>query len=153
MSGTRDQVVILGDNWETAASIGGGNHNADALNLNLRWIANHPWIKVVTLDKFANGQVDLNNDGRLDLYVTQYPSCVGPWTSGTDTLPSVRYYPSKLYRNNGDGTFTDVTDEAGIVTEWPTIGSCWGDYDNDGRPDLFVTNVNENIAAGLAAAG
>jgi glycosidase len=65
-SGVRDQVVILGDNWETAASAGGGNRNADALNLNLRWIANHPWIMPVALDKFAAGQVDINNDGALD---------------------------------------------------------------------------------------
>src|SRR5439155_2202156 len=66
MSSIRDQIVILGDNWETAGSVGGGNHNADALNLNLRWIANHPWIKVVTLDKFATAQVDLNNDGTIN---------------------------------------------------------------------------------------
>ena len=66
LSGTRDQIVILGDNWETAAGIGGGSRDPDTLNLNLRWIANHPWIRIVALDKFATGQVDTNNDGKLD---------------------------------------------------------------------------------------
>jgi hypothetical protein len=48
-----------------------------------------------------------------------------------------------LYRNNGDGTFTDVTTQAGIVTE-VIYGMAWGDYDNDGWPDLFVTGRNGN---------
>ncbi len=66
LSGNRDQIVVLGDNWETAGGVDGTKRNPDTFNLNLRWIANHPWIKVVTLDKFAAGQVDINNDGTIN---------------------------------------------------------------------------------------
>ncbi len=78
---------------------------------------------------FTASWVDYDLDGRLDLYVAY-------------NLGSLfeRKTKNRLFHNNGDGTFTDVTDAAGLVTEWPTIGSAWGDYDNDGRPDLFVSN-------------
>ncbi len=78
---------------------------------------------------FTASWVDYDNDGRLDLYVAF-------------NLGSLfeRKTKNRLFHNNGDGTFTDVTDSAGLVTEWPTIGHTWGDYDNDGRPDLFVSN-------------
>ncbi|MDW8344695.1 MAG: alpha-amylase family glycosyl hydrolase [Verrucomicrobiae bacterium] len=65
LSSGRDQLVILGDDWEKAGGIGGGNNNPDRLNLNFRWIANHPWIKPVRLDKFGTGLEDINNDGRI----------------------------------------------------------------------------------------
>ena len=78
---------------------------------------------------FTASWVDYDGDGRLDLYVAY-------------NLGSLfeRKTKNRLFHNNGNGTFTDVTDSAGLVTEWPTIGSTWGDYDNDGRPDLFVSN-------------
>ncbi len=70
-------------------------------------------------------QTDYNNDGRLDLYV-----CRGAWTG----VPQRH----SLLRNNGNGTFTDVTREAGLLT--PVCGqvAAWADYDNDGWLDLFV---------------
>jgi len=64
---------------------------------------------------------DCNNDGWPDLYVT----CYGP---------------NVLYRNNGDGTFTDVTEEAGVMDSRWSAGAAFGDYDGDGWVDLFVTN-------------
>jgi len=70
---------------------------------------------------------DYNNDGWLDLYVARGNQGSGP-------------FENTLYRSNGDGTFTDVTAEAGVVggpTNWAAI---WGDYDNDGFLDLFVAN-------------
>ncbi len=76
LSSGRDQLVILGDDWEKAAGIGGGNNNPDRLNLNLRWIANHPWIKVVRLDKFGNGQEDINNDGQINGPAGDFPLVV-----------------------------------------------------------------------------
>src|SRR5581483_294905 len=50
-----------------------------------------------------------------------------------------------LYRNNGDGTFTDVTAKAGVPGTGYGMGCVWGDYDNDGYPDLFVTQFGRNV--------
>jgi hypothetical protein len=71
-------------------------------------------------------QCDYNNDGWLDIFV-----CRGAWL----TQP-VR--PS-LLRNNGDGTFTDVTEQAGLSEPLNSSSAAWADYDNDGFLDLFVT--------------
>ncbi len=49
--------------------------------------------------------------------------------------------PSRLFHNNGDGTFTEVTKAAGVRVPGPALGACWGDFDNNGRPDLFVSNL------------
>ena len=53
----------------------------------------------------------------------------------------------RLYRNRGDGTFVDVAAEAGVVNERCAKGSAWGDYDGDGRLDLFVSNMRQAAAA------
>ena len=75
---------------------------------------------------------DFNNDGWLDVYVTS----AGPW--GQNAAPG----HNKLYKNNGDGTFTNVANAAGVNQTNPTAqdswGSCWGDYDLDGDLDLYV---------------
>src|ERR1035441_8603754 len=52
---------------------------------------------------------------------------------------------NRLYRNNGDGTFTDVTERAGVQGHSYGMGVATGDYDNDGFPDLYVTNVGGSI--------
>jgi hypothetical protein len=70
-------------------------------------------------------QTDYNNDGFLDLFVVR-----GAWAS-QPMRPS-------LLRNNGDGTFTDVTQEAGLMAPMNAITATWADYDNDGLLDLFV---------------
>jgi len=62
---------------------------------------------------------DYDNDGWPDLFVTSYGNCI-------------------LYRNNRDGTFTDVTSKAGVATPGFTTSAVWFDYDNDGKLDLFV---------------
>ncbi len=74
-------------------------------------------------------QTDYNNDGLLDIWVLR-----GGWTGKAGRVP-----PS-LFRNNGDGTFTDVTEEAGLLSAHPTQTSVWFDYDGDGWLDLFVGN-------------
>ena len=73
--------------------------------------------------------MDYDGDGYLDLFVAN--NLGGLFERKT---------PNRLFHNNGDGTFTDVTEQAGIDTIWPTIGGAWGDYDNDGRMDLFLSN-------------
>jgi len=70
-------------------------------------------------------QTDYNNDGWLDIFVIR-----GAWVPHP-VRPS-------LLRNNRDGTFTDVTEEAGLAEPVNSIASVWGDYDNDGWLDLFV---------------
>ena len=81
--------------------------------------------------------LDYDGDGYLDIYFVNgagMPSLVkqGP------------QYKNRLYHNNHDLTFTDVTDKAGVGGAGFGIGVAVGDYDNDGRPDLFVANVNGN---------
>lgn len=82
---------------------------------------------VARVDGFAIGVAsgDYDNDGYPDLFIPGYPA-------------------SKLYRNQGDGTFVDLTEEAGVKTpgQWST-GAIWFDYDRDGRLDLLVCRYGQ----------
>ena len=88
---------------------------------------------------------DYNNDGLPDLYVV----------SGKPLEEGMHPYPLKhppatpphnhLYRNNGDGTFTDVTDKAGVAANIYGMAAIAADYDNDGYVDLFVTGYGRSI--------
>jgi peptidoglycan hydrolase-like protein with peptidoglycan-binding domain len=80
---------------------------------------------------------DYNNDGLLDIFFTngaEIPSLVKSNSS----------FHNKLFRNNGDGTFTDVTETAGLAGVGYSMGVAAGDYDNDGFVDLYVTGFNRN---------
>jgi hypothetical protein len=79
----------------------------------------------------AAGWADYDRDGFLDLYVVNWRD-----------LDNIRY-PDVLYHNNGDGTFTDVTTDAGVWEgddPYAGMGMNWGDYNNDGWPDIYVSN-------------
>jgi len=81
---------------------------------------------------------DYDGDGRPDIFFTngaELPSL-------TKTGPQ---YWNRLYHNEGNLKFRDVTAEAGVVGEGYSMGAAVGDYDNDGHPDLFVAGVNRNI--------
>ncbi len=80
---------------------------------------------------------DYNNDGLLDIFFTNGAAI--PSLEKSD--PS---YANRLFRNNGDGTFTDVTEKAGLRGIGYSMGVAAGDYDNDGFVDLYVTGVNRN---------
>jgi enediyne biosynthesis protein E4 len=80
---------------------------------------------------------DYNNDGLMDLYFVNGASLPGMDKSDP------RYW-NRLYRNNGDGTFTDVTEKAGVRGAGFGMGVAAADYDNDGWVDLYVTGVNRN---------
>ena len=94
---------------------------------------------------------DYDRDGNLDLYVVNYivfdidenPWC-GLKEKGIRAYCEPDNFPAQsdtLFRNNGDGTFTDVTKSAGIYnTTGKGLGVVWGDYNNDGVPDIYVAN-------------
>ena len=75
--------------------------------------------------------IDFDNDGWMDIYLVNS----GPADFYTPKTP----LRNALYRNNRDGTFTDVTEKAGVPGGTFGMGAAVGDYDNDGYPDLFVT--------------
>ena len=80
---------------------------------------------------------DYDNDGLLDIFLT----------NGAE-IPSLNKsdpgFYNRLFRNNGDGTFTDVTEKAGLAGVGYSMGVAAGDYDNDGCVDLYVTGFNRN---------
>ena len=81
--------------------------------------------------------LDYDNDGWLDIYLVN--------GSTYDALAGKATPPhAALFHNNHDGTFTDVTEKAGVVNDRWGYGCAVGDYDNDGWPDLYVTNYGKN---------
>ena len=80
---------------------------------------------------------DYDNDGLLDLFFTNGAAIPSLDKTGPE-------YWNRLYHNNGDGTFTDVTEKAGVKGLGYSMGVAAGDYDNDGFVDLYVTGVNHN---------
>jgi enediyne biosynthesis protein E4 len=80
---------------------------------------------------------DYDNDGWLDIFL------VNGWR--LEGFPAGSEPTSHLFRNNRDGTFTDVTTKAGVAHSGWGQGVCIGDYDNDGWEDLFVTYYGKNV--------
>ena len=81
--------------------------------------------------------LDYDGDGLLDIYLVNGAEMPSLEKTGP------KYY-NRLFHNNGNGTFTDVTERAGVAGSGYGMGAAVGDYDNDGKPDLFVANVNRN---------
>jgi hypothetical protein len=84
---------------------------------------------------------DYDNDGYPDLYVVDV---AGPLT---DTPEQMAHSPggNRLYHNNRDGTFTDVTEKAGVGFKGIGMGAAWADFDNDGYLDLVVTSYDRIV--------
>ena len=80
---------------------------------------------------------DYNNDGYEDIYFVNGAGIPELMKTGPE-------YYNRLYQNNGNGTFTDVTARAGVKGEGYSMGVAVGDYDNDGWEDLYVVGVNRN---------
>lgn len=125
------------DGWPDIFMIGGGltadklfmnNGDGTFTNLAAEW--------GVAVLHGGNGVAvgDYNNDGWLDIYVTSFGQAGIPGQPGKH----------RLYKNNGNGTFTNVAAQAGVNYTTTTVangyGACWGDYDLDGKLDLFVTS-------------
>jgi hypothetical protein len=93
---------------------------------------------------------DVDNDGGVDLYVTSYVDFTVKNNKYCSAIQNIRTYchpnvykpvPHILYRNNGNGTFKDITKEAGLYrTDGNGLGVVFGDYDNDGWTDIYVAN-------------
>src|SRR5690242_11698818 len=81
--------------------------------------------------------LDYDRDGWLDIYFTNAPT----------VDMAMKHQPARgaLYHNNRDGTFTDVTDKAGIATPCWANGGAVGDYNNDGWPDIYITCLGANV--------
>ncbi len=77
---------------------------------------------------FTAAWADYDSDGQIDLYVAE--GIIGDGT------------PNKLYRNQGDGTFQDRAAAAGVGHPGKTLGVAWGDYNDDGHPDLYAVDVD-----------
>ena len=90
---------------------------------------------------------DYNNDGLLDIFLVNSGQLTNPMHP-PETFD--RHDPrnwNRLYRQNPDGSFTDVTKEAGLANAGDGnygMGVAVGDYDNDGFPDLYITNYGKN---------
>ena len=89
--------------------------------------------------------LDYNNDGWLDLFFVNGAALSDPMPAGAKPDKSNPKFWNRLYRNNRDGTFTDVTEAAALRGHSYGMGVAVGDYNNDGYPDLYVTNVGSNI--------
>jgi hypothetical protein len=81
--------------------------------------------------------LDYDNDGWMDIYLVNSGRC-----DFYDPKPPLR---NALYKNNRDGTFTDVTEQAGVAAGGYGMGVAVGDYDGDGRPDIYVTQYGRSI--------
>jgi hypothetical protein len=81
--------------------------------------------------------LDYDNDGWLDIYLVN--GSTFPALKGKEAPPR-----AMLLRNNHDGTFTDVTEKAGVANERWGFGAAVGDFDNDGWPDIYVSNFGKN---------
>jgi enediyne biosynthesis protein E4 len=91
----------------------------------------------INLEEFGPGVCvsDYDEDGWQDIY----------FVNGRDRYSRGITVQNALYRNNGNGTFTDVANSAGVPGTNYGLGCVWGDYDNDGFPDLFVTQFGANV--------
>src|SRR6201988_4849595 len=92
--------------------------------------------------------LDYNNDGLLDIFLVNSGKLTSPMHTPEDFSRHDPLYWNRLFRQNRDGSFTDVTAAAGLSNAGDGnygMGVAVGDYDNDGYPDLYVTSYGKNV--------
>lgn len=92
---------------------------------------------IIEVDGSGVGLIDYDNDGWLDIYLVNGSTFAA--LKGTERAPR-----SMLFHNNRDGSFTDVTEKAGVANERWGFGAAIADFDNDGWPDIYVSNFGKN---------
>jgi hypothetical protein len=113
-------------------------------------LRNSPTPRKYLLETMPGGValLDYNNDGLLDIFLVNAGHTRDPMRSPLSFDRRDPAYWNRLYRQNKDGSFTDVTEQAGLANAGDTnygMGVAVGDYDNDGFPDIYVTNYGKNI--------
>jgi len=128
-------VPILGKFTDITAAVG----------VHFQHLAPHTSRKYL-LETMAPGVAlfDFDNDGRLDIFVTNGAPLTDPTPKGTIPQKTGPEYWNRLYHQKTDGTFEDVTEKAGLQGVGYGMGVAVGDYDNDGYEDLFVTAYGGN---------
>ncbi len=110
---------------------------------------NSPTTNKYLLETMGGGVAlfDYDNDGDLDIFFTNGARLEDPMPPGTKVDKSDPKYWNRLYRNDGNGKFTDVTEKAGLtgIGTGYGMGVAVGDYDNDGFQDLYLTTYGANV--------
>ena len=113
-------------------------------------LRNSPTQRKYLIETMPGGvaMLDYNNDGLMDIFLVNAGHVRDPMSPGLGFDRHESGYWNRLYRQNKDGSFTDVTEQAGLANAGDTnygMGVAVGDYDNDGYPDIYVTNYGKNI--------
>jgi hypothetical protein len=116
-----------------------------ALGVHFQYLASHTSKKYLPETMGAGVALfDLDNDGKLDLFLVNGAPFADPTPKGTVPQKSDPRYWNRLYHQETDGTFEDVTEKAGLQGMGYGMGVAVGDYDNDGYEDLYVTALGGN---------
>src|ERR1700691_3002031 len=113
-------------------------------------LRNSPTQRKYLIETMPGGvaMLDYNNDGLMDIFLVNAGHVRDPMSPELGFDRHESGYWNRLYRQNKDGSFTDVTEQAGLANAGDTnygMGVAVGDYDNDGYPDIYVTNYGKNI--------
>jgi hypothetical protein len=126
-SGMVDAGPVIFEDIAKAAGLAGWRHTMGAADKRL----------ICDVNGSGVGLIDYDNDGWLDIYLVN--------GSNFEALDGKQEPPhAALFHNNHDGTFTDVAAKAGVTNDRWGFGVAVADYDNDGWPDLFVSNLGKN---------